>query len=78
MSGVPLRPCPLHFGLKYQLRANSVELCKTSPSKGVWGSPLALDGAELVTFGEAEWLELRLEVDGLGCMWDDNNNYITI
>lgn len=29
-------------------------------------SPLALDGAELVTLGEAEWLELRLEVDGLG------------
>lgn len=32
-------------------------------------SPLALDGAELVTLGEAEWLELRLEVDGLGCGW---------
>lgn len=31
-------------------------------------SPRALEGAELVTFGEAEWLELRLEVDGLG--WD--------
>lgn len=30
-------------------------------------SPLALEGAELVTLGEAEWLELRLEVDGLGC-----------
>lgn len=29
-------------------------------------SPLALEGAELVTLGEAEWLELRLEVDGLG------------
>ena len=28
--------------------------------------PLALDGAELVTLGEAEWVELRLEVDGLG------------
>lgn len=28
--------------------------------------PLALEGAELVTLGEAEWLELRLEVDGLG------------
>ena len=37
-------------------------------------SPLALDGAELVTLGEAEWLELRLEVDGLGWRWDDNNN----
>lgn len=30
-------------------------------------SPRALEGAELVTLGEAEWLELRLEVDGLGC-----------
>lgn len=28
--------------------------------------PLALDGAELVTLGEAECVELRLEVDGLG------------
>lgn len=32
------------------------------------GEALALDGAELVTFGEAECVELRLEVDGLGCM----------
>lgn len=31
--------------------------------------PLALDGAELVTLGEAEWVELRLEVDGLG--WNE-------
>lgn len=33
-----------------------------------------------MTLGEAEWLELRLEVDGLGCRWDDNNNnnYIII
>lgn len=34
----------------------------------IWGEPLALEGAELVTLGEAEWLELRLEVDGLGCI----------
>lgn len=34
-------------------------------------SPLALEGAELVTLGEAEWLELRLEVDGLGCGEDE-------
>lgn len=41
-------------------------------------SPLALEGAELVTFGEAEWLELRLEVDGLGCSWDDKHrDYFT-
>ncbi|TNN66311.1 hypothetical protein EYF80_023447 [Liparis tanakae] len=41
----------------------------------IWAaSPLALDGAELVTLGEAEWLELRLEVDGLGCRCDDKNN----
>lgn len=31
-----------------------------------WRWPLALDGAELVTLGEAEWVELKLEVDGLG------------
>lgn len=23
-----------------------------------------------MTLGEAEWLELRLEVDGLGCGWE--------
>ena len=43
--------------------------------------PRALDGAELVTLGEAEWLELRLEVEGLGCNHDDiinNNNKIII
>lgn len=34
-------------------------------------SPLALEGAELVMLGEAEWLELRLEVDGLGCGEDE-------
>lgn len=30
-----------------------------------------------MTLGEAEWLELRLEVDGLGCTWEDKN-YIII
>lgn len=32
------------------------------------GEALALEGAELVTFGEAECVELKLEVEGLGCM----------
>lgn len=31
-----------------------------------------------MTLGEAEWLELRLEVDGLGCGWDDNRSVVTM
>lgn len=62
--------------MNYQLKANSVYHCKKKIvlSVRVPVSPLALEGAELVTLGEAEWLELRLEVDGLGCRWDDDNN----
>lgn len=32
------------------------------------GEPLALDGAELVTLGEAECVELKLELEGLACI----------
>lgn len=54
------------------------EACAHRPVQQAFVSPLALEGAELVTFGEAEWLELRLEVDGLGCSWDDKHrDYFT-
>lgn len=54
------------------------EACAHRLVQQAFVSPLALEGAELVTFGEAEWLELRLEVDGLGCSWDDKHrDYFT-
>lgn len=31
-----------------------------------------------MTLGEAEWLELRLEVDGLGCRGDDKNKCMAV
>lgn len=58
--------------------SNFSEACAHRLVQQVFVSPLALEGAELVTFGEAEWLELRLEVDGLGCSWDDKHrDYFT-
>lgn len=74
--------CPQQFTLLKQVAKfdvwpviscrNSAVLCIKNPL--IWFTtgdehwPLALDGAELVTLGEAECVELRLEVDGLGCV----------
>lgn len=56
------------------MRSPTTEKCGTYV--GLWSSPLALDGAELMIWEEFERIELRLEDEGLG--WKKKDSFLLL